>query len=146
MSGASDTDLKLKRLAQYWWRADLMHRHLLRLKEVGRKKINDGDEWGLENQWELETYLSYWLSGLHAVVEGFEKLKLTNRRDVRERFEPRLKALRRLRNETYHFDDGTKGLLDDGTKVFQKMLDNSDWCEKLHTAIGDFIHGAQAGD
>jgi len=120
-------DEALKRLAQYWSRAALMHDwvHALIDEYGGVQEVIDADY-----EWELEAYLSYWLAGLFVVVEGFNKLKLRDAR-VQKLFQAHLSDLKGLRHETYHFTlSRLKGA---------KVMRNINWAEELHEAVGDFI-------
>ena len=66
------------RLAQYWFRARLMHDLLHWMLEEHDRDINAIYDSG--EGWDFETFMAYWLSGLFVVVEGFNKLKLKDAR------------------------------------------------------------------
>src|SRR5262245_40722448 len=85
-----------KRLAQYWSRAALMHDWLHELMHEHGDSVQKVIDAG--HEWELETYLAYWLAGLFVVVEGFNKLKLKDRR-VQRLFLAHLSDLKELRHE-----------------------------------------------
>ena len=122
-------DDPVARLAQYWFRAKLMHDYLHAMKEEcggNLQTIYDEGNW-----WELNTYLSYWLSALFVVVEGFNKLKLKDAR-VQKCFKGHLRHLKAMRHETYHF---VASIDTNATKVIREL----NWAEELHEAMGDFL-------
>ncbi len=84
----------IARLGEYWLRAEIMHDFLHAMREA-----YDGDLGKLRTDghwWEFEAFLSYWLSGLFVVVEGFNKLKLKDSR-VQKLFKEQLGYLKQLR-------------------------------------------------
>ena len=90
---------EFQRLAQSWYRAELMHEHLHTLKgafEPNLSKI-ERDAW-----WEFRTYLDYWLSGLFVFVEGFNKLKIEDSK-VERLFNENIRTLKRIRHDADHF-------------------------------------------
>jgi|GEM_PF-6239299 len=115
----------LERLAKYWFRANLMREYVHAIVEDTPLENLSSDDW-----WEFETYLSYWLSGLFIVVEGFNKLKLKDAR-VQKQFKAHLRDLKMMRHETYHFT------LD--VRLGGEVLLQLNWAEELHDAIGDFL-------
>ena len=126
---ADPLDEPVRRLAQYWFRAKLMHDYLHTMMdecEGDIQKIIDGGR-----GWELDTYLSYWLSGLFVVVEGFNKLKLKDKR-VQKLFVAHIRYLKAMRHETYHF---VPSLDTNAVSAIREL----NWAEDLHEAIGDFI-------
>lgn len=124
-------DHGIARLAEYWFRAKLMHDLLHQLMNVYGGDLKAAGEAG--HSWELLTYLYYWLSGLFVVVEGFNKLKLKDAH-VQQLFNSHVQALRELRHQTYHF------VLEKPTEP-PKMIDHLklSWAEELHHAIGAHI-------
>lgn len=121
-------DDALKRLAQYWGRAELMHHLLHELLDGHNRGVQKVIDAGYEL--ELETFLSFWLSGLFVVVEGFNRLKIKDPR-VQRLFLAHVSDLKELRHETYHFTvSRLKG---------SKVISNLNWAEELHAAIGEFI-------
>ena len=64
--------------------------------EPGLKTLSK-DDW-----WAFEMFLSYWLSALFVLVEGFNKLKLTDTR-VQKLFKEHVRHLKMVRHTTYHF-------------------------------------------
>jgi hypothetical protein len=118
----------LQRLSQYWGRAQLMRGLLHGIIDGHEGEIAKVIEAGYE--WELEAYLSFWLSGLFVVVEGFNRLKLKDAR-VQKLFNAHIGELKKLRHETYHFTiSRTEGV---------KVLKNINWAEELHVMIGLFL-------
>ena len=87
-------------LGEYWLRAELMHELLHTLRDMYEPKFEQLYKDG--HGWEFNTYLSYWLSGLFVVVEGFNKLKLKDAR-VQRLFNAHLSDLKQVRHSTYHF-------------------------------------------
>jgi hypothetical protein len=83
-----------QRLAEYWFRARLMHDLLHALMEAYDDDLRAIDKDG--HSWEFLTYLDYWLSALFVVVEGFNKLKLKDAR-VQRLFSPHVSQLKELR-------------------------------------------------
>jgi hypothetical protein len=84
-----------QRLAEYWFRARLMHDLLHALMEAYDDDLRAIDKDG--HSWEFLTYLDYWLSALFVVVEGFNKLKLKDAR-VQRLFSPHVSQLKELRH------------------------------------------------
>jgi hypothetical protein len=122
-----NVDLTTQRLAEYWFRARLMHDLLHTLME-----IYDGDLNALDNDghmWEFMTYLDYWLSALFVVVEGFNKLKLKDAR-VQRLFNSHVSQLKQLRHQTYHFIVQRKA---------PEVIKQLNWAEELHVAIDAHI-------
>jgi hypothetical protein len=119
----------IARLAEYWLRARLMHQlmHLI-LERYDR----DVEKVFKKERLEFETFLTYWLSGLFVVVEGFNKLRLKDVR-VQKLFKGHLRYLKAMRHETYHFSFEKGG--GDVDELFKQM----NWAEELHEAIGDSI-------
>jgi hypothetical protein len=81
-------------------------------------------------QLEFEAYLSYWISALFVVEQGLAKLQL-NTDDLDNLFNKYSRALKKLRQETYDFSVGTEGL--------DEMVEQLEWCERLHSAIRNRI-------
>jgi hypothetical protein len=121
------SDLAIQRLCRYWYRAQLMRE----LTHYMRDEHTSENDYLRENWWEFETYLSYWLSGLFVVVEGFNKLKLKDAR-VQKLFKEHVSNLKKWRHETYHF---AIELDPAGNKVLAEL----NWAEELHEAIGDYL-------
>jgi hypothetical protein len=119
----------LNRLSIYWFRAELMHEFL---HIVLREFDNDFSKIASEGYWpEFEAYLSYWLSGLFVVVEGFNKLRLKDSR-VQKLFREHLAYLKAMRHETYHFS------IAKGPKA-SEVLRHMNWAEELHEVVGEYI-------
>jgi hypothetical protein len=121
------------RLAKYWFRAKLMHDLMHGLTHIILED-NDRDLDAIHRHgdwWEFETFLTYWLSGLFVVVEGFNKLKLKDAR-VQRLFKEHIRYLKAIRHETYHF---VVALDADAGAVLKQM----NWAEELHEAIGEHI-------
>jgi hypothetical protein len=117
------------RLAGYWNRAKLMHDFVHYMMEATEGAFDKIKKEELDH--EFMTFLSYWLSGLFVVVEGFNKLKLRDKR-VQSLFKEHMQYLKALRHETYHFSLGpSPGSLD--------MMSQLNWAEELHDAIGQFL-------
>jgi hypothetical protein len=129
MSSAEDeNEAGLKRLAEYWFRANIMHDHLHKILQV------HGDMDALEKaglEWEFLTYLAHWLSALFVVVEGFNKLKLKDAQ-VQRLFKAHIRYLKAMRHETYHFTIEKKQ--DAGEAISQL-----NWAEELHSSIGEHV-------
>jgi hypothetical protein len=118
----------IARLAEYWFRAKMMHDfvHAMMADHNGSiDSIYDAQE-----GWEFEMFLDHWLSGLFVVVEGFNKLKLKDAR-VQRLFQAHIQYLKAMRHETYHFVVDRKA----ADAIFSQL----NWAEDLHKAIGDFI-------
>jgi hypothetical protein len=112
------------RLATYWGRAQIMRRHFKDFTDYYGGipgAVANG------NCLRLETYLSFWMAALFVTVEGFNKLKLKDKK-VQKLFDKHVGDLKELRHETYHFSlSKEKGR--NGVKAIN-------WVEKLHVAIG----------
>ena len=93
--------------------------------EPGLKTLSK-DDW-----WAFEMFLSYWLSALFVLVEGFNKLKLTDTR-VQKLFKEHVRHLKMVRHTTCHF------VLEVGPGHVE-MIGQLDWAEQLHNAIGDHV-------
>jgi hypothetical protein len=117
------------RLAEYWFRAKMMHDFLHSLMDEYDRDIDEIYE---EHRWEFEMFMSHWLSGLFVVVEGFNKLKLRDTR-VKSLFKGHLRYLKAMRHETYHFVVKKGG--GDVDRIFREL----NLAEELHEAIGTFI-------
>jgi hypothetical protein len=116
----------LHRLGQYWSRAQLMRDHMHHLIDAHEGEIAKVIEAGYE--WQLEVYLSFWLSGLFVVVEDFNKLKLKDAR-VQKLFNKHVGELKELRHETFHFTvSRAKG---------RKVIRNVNWAEGLTALVHD---------
>jgi hypothetical protein len=128
---ASVDDDGLKRLAEYWFRANIMHDLLHSLRDM-----HDGDLEAISkaHRWEFLTYMYYWLSALFVVVEGFNKLKLKDRQ-VQQLFKEHVNDLKQLRHETYHFVVTKSPLLATISSISALL----NWAEELHDAIGTHI-------
>ncbi|PPQ17934.1 hypothetical protein CV770_18375 [Bradyrhizobium sp. AC87j1] len=122
-------DAALKQLAYYWFRARLMHDLLHSIKDYHQG--NTQAIWDAEEGWEFDTFLCHWLSALFAVVEGFHKLKLKDKR-VQRLFNEHMAYLKAMRHATYHF------MVKEGPEI-SKMIKSLNWAEDLHDAIGEFI-------
>ena len=94
-----------QRLAEYWFRARLMHDLLHALMEAYDDDLRAIDKDG--HSWEFLTYLDYWLSALFVVVEGFNKLKLKDAR-VQRLFSPHVSQLKELRRSVATRGPGQK--------------------------------------
>jgi hypothetical protein len=121
------TNDPVKRHAEYWYRAEMMHGFVHSIMREHNRDINaiyDKDE-----GWAFETFMTYWLSALFIVVEGFNKL---NRKDARVQklFSEHIQYLKAMRHETYHF------VIERQAEEIFKQLN---WAEELHEAIGTHI-------
>jgi hypothetical protein len=123
-----DIDEGKRRLAEYWLRAELMHACMQELRD------SFGDDYEAmlaAGYWiDFKTYISYWLSGLFVVVEGFNKLKINNS-SVRRLFKENLGYLKEIRHETYHFVPKFARSVE--------ILAHLNWAEELHSTIGTYI-------
>ncbi len=127
-TGPKLPDKSIARLAEYWFRANLMHSLLHGLRE---EYDNDLDAIYQEGAWwEFSTFLDHWLSGLFVVVEGFNKLKIRDAR-VQKLFNAHLRDLKSIRHATYHYDT----VVENRTKIIGKL----NWAEELHEAIGEVV-------
>jgi hypothetical protein len=120
-------DDPVKRLAEYWFRAKLMHELLHYLCEEYDDDLDKLDADG--HAWGFTTYLSFWLSGLFVVVEGFNKLKLKDLR-LQKLFKENLGLLKEMRHDTFHFSIKVRG---------QDVIRQLNWAEELHAAIGQHL-------
>ena len=118
----------IARLGEYFIRAKIMHELMeLMLDEF----VGDIHLVEKQGHWiEFETYMCFWLAGLFVVVEGFNKLKLKDKR-VQKLFVTHLQELKALRHEIYHFT-----LKRDAGSVIAQI----GWAKDLHHALGDYIH------
>jgi hypothetical protein len=118
------------RLAEYWLSARLMHDHLHVLREAypGLRGIK-GDDAA-----DLKTYLSFWLSALYVVAEGFLELGLSDP-DLDQLVKLYIDSLRLYRNATFHFQKKADKHLQfhDGQAV------RLNWAEDMHTAFESFF-------
>ncbi len=121
------SDITRKRLAKYWFRAQLMRD----IVHLAVKKTDELEKLPREYWWDFETFLLYWLSTLFVVVKGFNKLKLKNDR-VQRLFKRHLGHLERIRNETYNF-------VIERSASSGEMISKLHWAEELHDAIDDYI-------
>jgi hypothetical protein len=124
------TDSEVARFARYWFRADLMHKHVHALVEKYEPNLSGMKS---DDYWEFETYLVHWVSALFVLVEGFNKLKLRDAR-VERLFNAHVGQLKAARHETYHFV--LKQTEFDKTIFGHKGLN---WAEELHDAIGEHV-------
>jgi hypothetical protein len=115
------------RLAQYWGRAQIMRRHFQDFTDFyGGIPAAVAKGNGLR----IETYLSFWMAALFVTVEGFNKLKLKDKK-VQQLFNKHVGDLKELRHETYHFAlSKVKG---------RSAISAINWVEKLHVAIGKHL-------
>ncbi len=115
----------LSHLAQYWYRAELMRTYLHNL--ILKEESEAGGLHRSQRTWELDTYISYWLSALFVLVEGVNKSGLKDAR-IQSLFNEHLPALKGVRHSTYHF-------------VVKKepLVRDLNWAEDLHASIGDVI-------
>jgi len=65
------------------------------------------------------------------VVEGFNKLKLKDA-EVQKLFTSHLQQLKKVRHGVYHF-------IVEPSPSLSSMIDNLNWAEELHEAIGLFL-------
>jgi hypothetical protein len=124
--GAQDQrEAGIRRLAEYWGRARLMHHFLHEMRAQYDNNLNA--IWADGHGWEFVAYAAHWLSGLFVVVEGFNKLRLKSAH-VQQLFNSHLPTLKAVRHETYHF-----------TMPRVAKLPDLNWAEELHEAIGEHI-------
>jgi hypothetical protein len=116
------TRQELSRLAQYWFRAELMREELQAVKKLVLKER--------ELSWEFEAYLRHWLAALFVAVQGFNKLQQKDAR-VQKLFNSHLGHLKAARDETYHFVVKV-------TPFDQSIInpESLNWAEELHDALG----------
>lgn len=113
-----------KILAQYWFRADLMHDHLHGLM----KKYDDDMDRIRRKQWvEFETYVVYWLSALFVLVEGINRAGIKDA-SIQRLFNEHIGVLKGMRNSTYHY-----------SVEKAPMIRDMNWAEELHATIGEVI-------
>jgi hypothetical protein len=118
-----DQEEGIKRLCEYWYRADLMHHNMHIVMH-----FYDNDLQALRRSdgfWEFKTYLDYWLAGLYVVFEGMNKLKLRDE-GIKRLHNPNIGLLKKFRDGTYHLSRKTEPV-------------SMDWAEELHEALGDFL-------
>ena len=135
MAGKEDfAPREFQQLAQYWFRANLMHDYLHTMREACGRNLRSLStrEW-----WKFSAYLDYWLSALFVVVvEGFNKLKIKDK-NVQVLFNANIASLKQHRHNTYHFvvsgDSGS------GAPSPQAIYEQLNWAEKLHEALGDHL-------
>lgn len=119
------------RLAEYWLSARLMHDHVHEMRE------EFGDVMGVEQAGfsvEFLTYLTFWLSALYVVCEGFLELKFSDPR-IEPLIAEHVDSLRIYRNATFHFQrkPDKHAQFHDGTG--QRL----NWAEDLHAALEDYF-------
>ena len=124
------------RLWEYWFRTHLMHEHVHHLRDTFDHDLNEIVQAGLWH--EFETYLSFWLSSLFVVAEGYLELKLNDPkldRLLKKHFE----SLKLHRNGTYHFQRDARKQVE--------MVGKLNWAEKLHVEFRRYLkrHIKQAG-
>jgi hypothetical protein len=119
------SDEKMVRLSMYLFRAELMRDTVHSLLDRDLANLSEAD-W-----WEFEAFLFHWLSALFVLVEGFNKLKLKDAR-VQKLFNAHIGHLKMVRHATYHF------VLKEGPS-HEQIIQQLNWAEQLHDAIGDHI-------
>lgn len=122
------TDPKL-RLAEYFLRADHMHQ-LVHYFLVEFKSINA--IWAEGYDLEFSTYVSFWLSSLFVVIEGFNRLRLKDE-NINSILNHNVHSLKAFRDNTWHFatDMETSARFFEGNKL--------NWAEELHEAFRDYL-------
>ena len=83
---------------------------------------------------EFETYIAFWLSALHVVVEGFKELKL-DATQVPGLSDPRVDQLRLFRNGCFHYQRDYKKF----APFLSGDLEAFRWAEELHQQFGAFF-------
>ena len=124
--------LKLVLLHRYYLWAYRMRAHLV---ELGRAPVKTEEL----RQWSVRTtmYTGMWLSHLQVVVEGWEKLKLTDATVDALLAAPYKPKLRTLRNALFHFDIKNEGLDILALPGIDQVT--IEWAAALHDAIGDWF-------
>jgi len=87
---------------------------------------------------EYNLYMSYWFGGLFVVIEGWQQLRLTDKKIGALLNSPNVELLRRYRNGVFHFqkdyfDERFLGFLRDG-------ISRIEWMRKLHREFNRFFH------
>ena len=133
MSGQPNlTRIQFQRLAQYWFRAEIMHQLLHAFRDElgpGLRRMTQDD------LWEFDTYLQYWLSALFVTVEAFNKLQIKDP-SVRRLFNENVHALKQNRHNTFHFIVSNERLSGAPNMLSYSQLN---WAEELHEALGTHI-------
>lgn len=119
-------------LAEYWLNADLMHDYVHSLRDT-----YEGDLQGVSDAGEFITFrtvLSFWLSALFVVCEGFKELKLNDDR-LEALIDAHYADLKLFRNGTFHFQ--RKPFKQ--TQLFDGTANRLNWAEELHDKFEDFF-------
>lgn len=116
------------RLCEYWFRARLLHAHVHDMREAYDCDINAIFESGAWH--DFDTYLSFWLSSLFVVAEGYRELKLSDPK-LDKLLAKHFDDLRLFRHGTFHFQRNNKKGVD--------LLRQLNWAEKLHVEFRRFL-------
>ena len=132
-TGESNTTLTdpILRLAEYWLSARLMHDHVHEIKEA-YFRLNGLKEDGLFH--EFHTYVSFWLSALFVVSEGYIELGLSDH-VLDPLIERHIESLRLYRNATFHFQRKP----DKHVQFYRDPANRLNWAEELHASLEDFF-------
>lgn len=124
----------MMRLVHYWMTAEVMREHFVDTMEEYEGRMEDLKQEG--EDWRFNTYLGFWMAALFVVVEGFNKLKITDSR-VTCLFNEHLRDLKSMRHEMFHFQLAAEAKGVDA-------IERGNWAGELHEALGahiaDYVH------
>ena len=127
-TAANDPVLKL---ALYWLSARVVHEHVHEYRETYP------DLKGIEEDGhaiEFTTYVSFWLSALYVVAEGYIDLKLSDP-NLDGLVHEHIDSLRLYRNATFHFQKGDNKHIQFHTGSFGRM----NWAEDMHASFEKYF-------
>jgi hypothetical protein len=82
-------------------------------------------------------FMFYWYSGMYVVIEGFRELKLKDAKIEALLQSPNVKALRLIRNATFHFQKD--GFFSKKIHPFLESKDSVPWVHSLTHAFSEFF-------
>lgn len=90
-----------------------------------------------ELQVEANIYMFLWYSCLYVVIEGWEELKLSDKKIDDLLKSKNVQLLKGLRNDTFHFK---KSYINQRTQNFLQDPNIVRWVRELHKNISDWFH------
>jgi hypothetical protein len=133
------SDHAMLAIHKYYLRADHMRRHFMTAADEliaihGKQSLNNyHNSMEYFRAW---TFRDYWMAGIFAAMEGYEKLGLANPDVEKLRSDPQYSKLRSFRAGIYHFREK---YFDEAVHNFFELPGAADWLVKLDTALGQFL-------
>ena len=132
------SDHAMASLHKYYLRAEIMRGEFHTAREQFNQKY--GKNWkGNSNTTEYfraQMCIDYWIAGIFVVVEGYEKLCLSDPEVAKLLASPFQSKLRSYRAGTYHFREK---YFDYDIRSFLGSREASAWVESLDMALGCFL-------